>query len=484
MHNNMDTSPPGGGIPRPRRGSTVLENGSLFTYGDKAEPPIFQSASGMSTPIPLPDVYTQPAHKYPGLDSKHNSTGVIWATEQATAKGYHPDDPAWTNFGQGAPEVGPIPGGMEKPQWIESGVGEREYAPTSGVKELREAVANLYNDHYRKGMESQYTYENVCIVPGGRAGLIRIASILRDCYMSFFLPDYTAYSEMLSLFKNFAAIPVPLEESDNYQVHLDAVANELRRGVTAMITSNPRNPTGHSIKGEGLEKLHDMCRQQCLLIMDEFYSRYYYDSNCDGSSNSSAQYVQDVNVDPVLILDGLTKAFRLPGWRVCWVLGPKKYIEALTSAGSYLDGGTNAPFQKAAIPMLEPNLVRNEMAAVQTHFKAKRDYCIQRLEAMGFHFRSKPDSTFYLWLDLSHLPGKIKTALGFFQECLNERIITVPGIFFDLNPVARRELHDSPMFHFVRLSYGPPMDQLKQGMDGIQRIVDRYKAGASILPKR
>lgn len=184
------------------------------------------------------------------MDSKHNSTGVIWATEQATAKGYHPDDPAWTNFGQGAPEVGPIPGGMEKPQWIESGVGEREYAPTSGIKELREAVANLYNDHYRQGMESQYTYENVCIVPGGRAGLIRIASILRDCYMSFFLPDYTAYSEMLSLFKNFAAIPVPLEESDNYQVHLDAVANELRRGVTAMITSNPRNPTGHSLKGE------------------------------------------------------------------------------------------------------------------------------------------------------------------------------------------------------------------------------------------
>lgn len=448
------------------------------------EPTMYQSESGMSTPLPLPDVYTQPVHKNPGLDSSQTSTGVIWATEQAQAKGYTPDDPNWTNFGQGAPEVGPIPGCMEKPDTVDSGVHEREYAPTAGLKELREAVANLYNTHYREGMRSKYTYENVCIVPGGRAGLIRIASILRDCYMSFFFPDYTAYSEMLSLFKNFAPIPVPLDDSDNYQMHLDIIQSELNRGVTAMLTSNPRNPTGQALKGADLQRLHDMCRNNCLLIMDEFYTRYTYDMGCDGSSTSSASFVHDVNVDPVLILDGLTKAFRLPGWRVCWILGPKKYIQALSSAGSYLDGGTNAPFQKAAIPMLEPTLVRKEMAALQTHFKAKRDYCISRLESMGFKFKIIPNATFYLWLDLSNLPGKISSALGFFQECLKEKIICVPGIFFDLNPLARREIHDSPMFHFVRLSYGPPMDQLKQGLDGIQRIIDRYKSSYSILPQR
>lgn len=390
----------------------------------------------------------------------------------------------WTNFGQGAPEVGSIPGCMEKPETIESGVYTREYAPTAGLKELREAVANLYNDHYRQGKESKYTYENVCIVPGGRAGLIRIASILKNCYLSFFFPDYTAYSEMLSLFKNFAAIPVPLDDSDQYQVHLDIIQNELNRGVTAMITSNPRNPTGQCLRGNDLKRLQDMCRETCLLIMDEFYSRYNYEDGCDGTSVSSASNVVDVNADPVLILDGMTKAFRLPGWRVCWILGPKAYISALSSAGSYLDGGTNAPFQKAALPMLEPNLVRQEMAALQKHFKAKRDFCLMRLEQMGFKFKVKPTSTFYIWLDLSHLPGKIKTALGFFQECLKEKVIVVPGIFFDLNPLSRRDVHDSPMFHFVRISYGPDMQTCKQGMDSIQRIVDRYRAGASILPQR
>lgn len=81
-------------------------------------------------------------------------------------------------------------------------VNSREYGPTAGIRPLRTAVANLYNENYRKGKESQYTWENVCIVPGGRAGLIRIAAVLGNTYVSFYIPDYTAYDQMLSSMKN------------------------------------------------------------------------------------------------------------------------------------------------------------------------------------------------------------------------------------------------------------------------------------------
>lgn len=60
----------------------------------------------------------------------------------------------------------------------------------------------MYNEHHREGKASQYTWENVAIVPGGRAGLIRIAAVLNQAYLGFFIPDYTAYNEMLSLFRN------------------------------------------------------------------------------------------------------------------------------------------------------------------------------------------------------------------------------------------------------------------------------------------
>lgn len=66
----------------------------------------------------------------------------------------------------------------------------------------------------------------------------------------------------------------------------------------------------------------------------------------------------DVNEDPVVLIDGLTKNFRLPGWRVCWVIGPKNLVSALSQSGSFLDGGASHPLQAAAIPFLDKEYVK------------------------------------------------------------------------------------------------------------------------------
>lgn len=177
--------------------------------------------------------------------------------------------------------------------------------------------------------------------------------------------------------------------------------------------------------------------------MDEFYGGYNYASNCDGKVISAADNVDDVDKDDVLIIDGMTKRFRLPGWRLAWIVGPKTFIKALGSCGSYLDGGSNVPFQLAAIPMLEPSKVLQEMKALQTHFMGKRDYVVGRLREMGFRIPYVPEATFYLWLDLKGLPEEINDGLNFFAALLEEKAIVTPGIFFDLNPSKRRDLYDS-----------------------------------------
>lgn len=279
---------------------------------------------------------------------------------------------------------------------------------------------------------------------------------------------------MLSLFKNFAAIPIPLQKSDDYHIHPDKISDEIARGTSVILTSNPRNPTGHVVKNPMLAEIQDICRDRATLIMDEFYGGYNYDTNCDGTVISAADNVKDVNNDDVIIIDGLTKRFRLPGWRVAWLIGPKEFVKALGSCGSYLDGGTAHPFQEAAIPMLEPNRVREEMKALQTHFKMKRDYVVGRLQKMGFPLHHIPNSTFYMWLDLRDLPEEINDGLNFFAACLQEKVIVVPGIFFDLNPSKRRDLFDSPCHPFIRLSYGPKLDTLEKGMDGIERVIKKY----------
>ena len=77
-----------------------------------------------------------------------------------------------------------IEGSFERPKQIDVSMAGREYGPTAGIKPLRAAVARLYNEHHRKGKSSQYSWENVAIVPGGRAGLIRIAAVLNVCIVS------------------------------------------------------------------------------------------------------------------------------------------------------------------------------------------------------------------------------------------------------------------------------------------------------------
>ena len=125
------------------------------------------------------------------------------------------------------------------------------------------------------------------------------------------------------------------------------------------------------------------------------------------------------------------------------------------------------------------------MQALQRHFKMKRDYVLKRLREIGFNAgdQAVPDSTFYIWLDLTTLDPPLakgsvidlSNGLSFFEALLQEKVMCVPGIFFDLNPAKRRDLFDSPCHHFVRISYGPKMEALKMGLDGIERVVKRAR---------
>ena len=133
---------------------------------------------------------------------------------------------------------------------------------------------------------------------------------------------------------------------------------------------------------------------------------------------SAAAYVEDVETDPVIIVDGLTKNWRYPGWRISWTLGPKAVIEAIASAGSFLDGGANHPFQNIAARLLDPQLAMQETTAIQKHFGKKREYVLGRLKRMGIGVDAEPAGAFYVWANLSGLPKPLNDGMSFFREGL------------------------------------------------------------------
>lgn len=118
-----------------------------------------------------------------------------------------------------------------------------------------------------------------------------------NAYLGFFIPDYTAYNEMLSLFRNFAAIPIPLSKEDHYHIHAEKIEDEIARGTSVILTSNPRNPTGKMVGNPEMARIQDICRDRATLIMDEFYSGYNYTTDCDGTVVSAADNIEDVDED-------------------------------------------------------------------------------------------------------------------------------------------------------------------------------------------
>ena len=264
--------------------------------------------------------------------------GVIYVVAEAAKLGYHGDNPEWCNLGQGMPEVGELPGAPERLSKIEIAPTDHAYGPVEGIPELREMVADLYNRQFRVGKKSQYGPENVAISAGGRLALTRAVWALDAVRLGYFTPDYTAYEDLLGGIPRVEPVHIPLQPEEGFGIdpaELDRIVDAEK--LQALLISNPCNPTGRVIRDERMAAWTALARGRgTALLFDEFYSHFIWDGE---APVSAAAHVEDVNADPVLLFDGLTKNFRYPGWRVGWTVGPRDWIETLTCSGSALDGG-------------------------------------------------------------------------------------------------------------------------------------------------
>lgn len=397
--------------------------------------------------------------------------GVIRVNNEAMKAGWRMGDPNWSNLGQGQPEVGEIRGAPARYARIDIDPGDHAYGPVEGVPEYRQAIADHYNRLYRVGKSSQYTMDNVAIAPGGRAALTRLFAALDRVRVGYFTPDYTAYEDALNTFERIEPIHIELKAADGFRIPVDALDARIQADtLAALLISNPCNPTGIVLRGEELKAWVQLARdRRCTLLMDEFYSHYVYTPDHKGPV-SAAAYVDDVNEDPVVLVDGLTKCFRYPGWRSGWVVGPKAVIQRMTAAGSFLDGGPARPIQRAGIEILKPQRADQETNAVRDVFAEKQRLTVKMLEGMGITFPCRPEGTFYAFGSIAGLPPAINTGEGFMRMGFKHRVLTVPGEFFDVNPGKSRH-ETSPLTQFVRFSFGPPMGNLTAGLERLDEMV-------------
>jgi hypothetical protein len=211
--------------------------------------------------------------------------------------------------------------------------------------------------------------------------------------------------------------------------------------------------------------------------MDEFYSHYLYgeSARAEGPSLSAARYIEDVNEDPVVVIDGMTKNWRYPGLRISWVVGPKSLISRLGSIGSFLDGGAPKAIQEAVVPLINIEAANKEALSIQNTFQKKRDLVIERLESFGIKLYNKPFGAFYCFASLENMPQSIRGGYDFANKALDHKVIVIPGEYFDVNPGKRRSHIESRLTNYIRLSFGPHISQVKLGLNRICEMIKNEK---------
>ncbi|MFI5151510.1 MAG: pyridoxal phosphate-dependent aminotransferase [Bacteroidia bacterium] len=399
--------------------------------------------------------------------------GVVWATDEAIKLGYYNGNPEWANLGQGQPETGRLKNGPARVKILDIEPGDNRYGPVNGMDSLRKAIAASYNRLYRKHKSSQYTFENVSIAMGGRLALTRIFSMMDQVRIGYKVPEYPAYEDLLNYQAgHITPVCIPSVKENNHAVpSLELRAAIQKHHLDAFLFSNPCNPTGHVIREKELEAYVRVARElNCSLIVDEMYSHFIYEGGTPAASPiSTAEFIENVDKDPVLIVDGLTKSFRYPGWRIAWVLGPKDLISDMGKAGSGIDGGPSLPMQRAALPLFEPAKMDQEADALRTVFSQKQTLMINSLKECGILCSTDTTSTFYIWADISALPAPLNNADDFFLAALQHKVITLPGHMFDIHPGLPDKQTD---FHqYLRLSFGPEEENIKMGLSRIKELI-------------
>ena len=349
-------------------------------------------------------------------------------------------DPGTHPWAQGYPLTTRIPVGPPLPAHIDIAAQDLKYPKATGEIELREAIANYYNEHYAAGI----TPDHVAVFAGGRPGIFAILAFMeQDICIAVEETEYTPYYDMLELLqKKVVLIP-------------SNVANEFRPGTSEydkacgdtspvfLVKSNPCNPTGVATTGDALAELvRKFSESGRGALFDEAYEFYN-----DPEPECALKHINDIDETDIFVVGAATKGLQVPGMRTGWVIAAQRHIEIFRNYSSFGMGGVSRASQLYVTELFEPVRIRQARQAVTKFFTEQRIRYRHGLEELGFELYTG-DGGFYNW---GKLPGEL-SADEFNERLFKYEAGILPGVLCDM---ARRRGEEGPLHRFIRFSFGP-----------------------------
>ncbi|MBS0171969.1 MAG: pyridoxal phosphate-dependent aminotransferase [Nitrospira sp.] len=337
--------------------------------------------------------------------------------------------------------------------------GFTKYTPSSGIDELRGAIA----DKLKTEQGLQYDKSQILVSCGAKHSLYNVAEALLEAGDELIIPVpfWVSYQDQ-TLLNDATPVLLRTEEQDGYTIRPDALEAAITPRTKAIIVNSPCNPTGATYDRKTLEGIAAAAlRHDLVIISDEIYEKVLYDG---------AQHISIASLSPevaarTVVINGVSKAYAMTGWRIGYAAGPKPLLNAMANIQSQSTSNPCSISQKAAVAALR---LGNPFTTVMVaEFDQRRRLMVERLNQMPGITCRMPTGAFYAFPNVSGVLSKrwkdqpIGSAANLATFLLNEaQVALVPGEPFG------SDIH-------IRLSYATSMEAIERGLTRIEAAIRR-----------
>lgn len=339
--------------------------------------------------------------------------------------------------------------------------GLTRYTAASGIIELKEAIVNkLKNDN-----NLEYKTSQIIISTGAKQCLANIFQAILNPGDEVIIgaPYWVSYPELVQL-ADGNPVYVHTEEQNNFKLTVEELEKVATKNTKAMVINSPNNPTGTAYTREELQALADFAKaKDILIISDEIYEKLLYGEH----GHISIASLSEDAYNRTIVINGVSKAYAMTGWRIGYAASSEEITKLMSNIQSHTTSNPCSISQYASVEALNGD--QSEVERMKVEFKKRRDYMVERINAIDNLSCVTPEGAFYVMVNISKVLNKevdgviIKDSLTFSDLLLeNERVAVVPGIAFGVE-------------EFVRLSYATSIENIKNGLDRIEKFVNNIK---------
>ena len=322
--------------------------------------------------------------------------------------------------------------------------GELFYTPALGLPQLREAIAAFYHTRYGVAVSPA----RIIITPGASGALLLAVAALVNPGDQVLVsdPGYPCNRHFVRLMEG-EPVGVAVGADSNYQLNPELMAQHWGSRTVAALVASPANPTGTLISADQMKTMAEFAAvRRGTLIVDEIYHGLVYDGEATTALALS---------DEVFVINSFSKYFQMTGWRLGWMVAPEAYVREIDKLSQNIYLAAPTPSQYAALAAFEPQTLAL-LEARRDEFRARRDYLVPALRALGFDIPRMPQGAFYIYAGCASLTPD---SFAFAHDLLEQAGVAItPGIDFG---------HHAPERH-VRFAYTRPVAELAEG---VRRIV-------------